>query len=372
MSVIAAEVVNEAARDNPIVKGSEEAEKETKKSETYNELKDFSWDKFLLYIGSAIGILTFLDLSLEVFTSSYGLKCFLPTLFEATRITRDQNAYVDTFCHNSLTWNEYYSIFLLLQGIIITVPHFMWKVVYTGRFNFFVGLVKQLDRLRDGSTGDYRPINFAIIKKLEKEFKELRSLSIFTKYILKLIIQLIIIAGSLSVNIVVFKISDFTVVFECPSDFNDSNVTIAGWPYSFSVECTYPPFRILSKIQVMDYILLIFALMTVLYGLAMWFKRHRNALGHQDVADFTFNSFLSPEDHVFKRFQLFSPHIKDDLDFLLLKLFCTDTGHGRVFKDVQVCKKLDYLFREKKEDLHPASSGKEYGKMVCNSDLTYN
>ena len=212
--------------------------------------------------------------------------------------------------------------------------------------------MKQLDRLRDGSTGDYRPINFAIIKKLEKEFKELRKLSVFIKYILKLVIQLIIIAGSLSVNIVVFKISDFTVVFECPSNFNDLNVTITGWPYSFSVECTYPPFRILSKIQVMDYILLIFALITVLYGLAMCFKCHRNALGHQDVAKFSFMSFLSPEDHVFKRFQLFSPCIKDDLDFLLLKLFCTDTGHGRVFKDVQVCKKLDYLFRERKERLH--------------------
>ena len=121
MTEIITEVV---AQSNLTVKENEEA----KKGETYSELKEFSWDKFLLYIGSAIGILTFLDLSLELLTSTYGLKCFLPTIFEATR---DQNAYVDTFCHNSLSWNEYYAVFLLLQGTMIAVPHFMWKVNYS-------------------------------------------------------------------------------------------------------------------------------------------------------------------------------------------------------------------------------------------------
>ena len=35
-------------------------------------------------------------------------------------------------------------------------------------------------------------------------------------------------------------------------------------------------------------------------------------------------------------FSPFDPRIKNDLDFLIMHLFRADSGHGKVFKDIQV------------------------------------
>ena len=316
------------------------------------ELKDFFWDQFLLYIGSAIALLTILDLSLQFFRSPSGLQCLLPTQFMSLETTRDQAAYVNTYCLDSLTQNEYYSIFILLQGIVITTPHFIWEAIFVGQFDFFLNLVKQIDRLRDSSTGEYRPINFDIVRKLENEFPEKwKFRGIFMLYIVKIIIQLIIIVASVFINALVFEASNFAFIFECPHNFNRSNLPIPGWSYPFPISCTYPPFRLLSKIQVADYILLVFAFLAASYGLIWCFKRHTSSLGYRDIARFSFASSLPPEEYVFEWYQFFTPRIKNDLDFLLMRLFRADSGHGRVFRDIQIDKELNRLFGKYKERL---------------------
>ena len=47
----------------------------------------------------------------------------------------------------------------------------------------------------------------------------------------------------------------------------------------------------------------------------------------------------------------FFPRIQSDLDFLLLKLFSADSGHGHVFKDIQVYKELQQKFSEDHQQL---------------------
>ncbi len=319
------------------------------------QLKEFFWDQFLIYVASAIALLTLLDLSVQFFRSSSGLQCFLPTEAASVDTTRDQATYVNTFCLNELTRNEYYSIFIIVQGILIVAPHFIWAAVFVGRFEFFVDLVKQLDRLRDSNTGEYRPKNFDIVKKLETEFPyKVKFAGIFVLYVTKLFLQVFILLVAIILNATLFRQSDFKFVFDCPSNFvNGSRGKIAGWSLPYSVECAYPPFRMLKNIQWANYVLLILGLIGGVCGIIWCFKRHPSSLGYKDVARFAFSSGLPPNEHVYKSFfkQPLTPRISNDLDFLVMRLFRADSGHGRVFKDIQIYKELNRLSNKYKERL---------------------
>lgn len=322
------------------------------------QLKEFFWDQFITYLATAIGLLTVLDVSLQFFRSNGGLQCYIPMSVLQDEVTRDNAAYVNTYCLTSLTWSEYYSVFILLQGILIVAPHFLWASVFSGRFDFFVDLVQQLDRLRDSDTGDYRPKNIEIVKKLEQEFPEnWKWLGIFCLYIAKLFVQLFVIAVSISINITVFPESDFAFSFPCPRDYNESAPPPFGWLLPFSVSCSYPSFRVLSKLQIVDYILLLLALGASVFGLLWCFKRHSSSLGYKLVAEFAFTSCLPPEEYVNESIwrkpkHFFTPRISCDLDFLVMRLFRADSGHGRVFKDIQVIKEIKSLVTQDHILLH--------------------
>ena len=67
-------------------------------------------------------------------------------------------------------------------------------------------------------------------------------------------------------------------------------------------------------------------------------KRHVNVLGFKDAALFAFSSCLPPDEYVNEPFYKspLLPGIRNDLDFLVMRLFCADSGYGRIFKDIQV------------------------------------
>ena len=48
----------------------------------------------------------------------------------------------------------------------------------------------------------------------------------------------------------------------------------------------------------------------------------------------------------------FTPRISCDLDFLVMRLFRADSGHGRVFKDIQVAKEIKSLVTQDHVLLH--------------------
>lgn len=321
-------------------------------------LKEFFWDQFLIYLATAIGLLTLLDVSIQFFHSSGGLKCYVPHDILNEEVTRDNAAFVNTYCISSLTWGEYYSLFILLQGILIVAPHYLWASVFTGRFDFFVDLVQQLDRLRDSNTGDYRPKNIEIVKKLEREFPEhLKLLGLFSLYIGKLLTQLMLIIASIVINATLFPESDFKHTFPCPRNFNESTVPPFGWSLPVAVVCSYPSFRILSKLLIVDYILLIVGFFSALYGLMWCVKRHPSSLGYKRVAEFAFSACLPPDEYVAERvwrnpMKFFTPRICNDLDFLVMRLFRADSGHGRVFRDIQVTKEVKALVTQDHVLLH--------------------
>ena len=316
------------------------------------EHKDFFWDQLIVYVSSAILALTLLEITVEFFRGG-GLYCYVP--FELLEddssillnprydISRDQALYINSFCQQNLSWSAYFPVFVVVQGILILAPHYLWASLFDGNFTFFFSLVQQLDRLRDSRKGEYNLKNFEIVKKLEREFPPGRK-QIYGFYIGKMALQTFVLLISLAINAGVF--TDFSSPFPCPSDLNKSS---DHWKLPFKVSCVYSSFRLLQVLQVVDYLLVIVALAVACYGLLWCFKRHTTALGYKEIARFAFTSFLSPKHYVHKRFWKSPrfPSICHDLDFLLLCLFRADAGHGVVFKDVQIQKELKQ--REKRD-----------------------
>ena len=304
--------------------------------------KEFFWDQFLIYIATIVALLTVLDVTLQFFRGG-GLMCRLPGTIvgedsKTITITRDEVAYINTFCQQSLSLAEYYPLFVLIQGLVLAAPQYLWASLFSGQFDFFFGLVRQLDRLRNNETGDYRVKNFDIVNKLEKQFpRRWKWVSIFSFYIAKLLVQLLVVLISLTINASVFQQKHFSFSFDCPEELDPTSPP-KGWWLPFQVSCVFSSFRLHLRLQNVNYFLLSLALGAILYGLAWCAKRHVNALGFQETALFSFSSCLRPEEYVHEYIfkQPLKPGIRNDLDFLLMRLFRADSGHGLVFKDIQV------------------------------------
>ena len=333
-----------------------EAESESKSEATRPriEQKDFFWDHLLFYIGSAILALTALDISVEFLRGSRGVICFT----ENSDFTRDQVAFINSFCAQSLPLAEYFPIFIIVQGILLLAPQYLWESLFRGYFDSFFGLVNDLDRLRDPKTGEYADKNIDIVNKLEAEFSSYAR-GIFLYYILKLFFQLLVALSSVLVSETVFL--TFSTSFPCPHAEIPPD-----WPLNnLTFTCVFSSLRILSVIRYSDYILIAIGVLANMFGLLWCLCRHPTELGYQDIAKFAFTSGLSPESFVSpnpllsphhsckERFRaIFSPRIRNDLDFLLMRLFRADAGIGQAFKDVQIYKELKRHHDQDHELLH--------------------
>ena len=305
------------------------------------EQKEFFWDQFLTYMATIIALLTILDITLQFFRGG-GLSCRVPATEienETIEPTRDEVSFINTYCQQSLSRAEYYPFFIIIQGLLLAAPQYLWASLFGGEFDFFFGLVRQLHRLRDCKTGNYRSQNFEIVDKLEKHFpRKWKLMSILSLYVGKLGIQFVVIFVAIIVNAAVFQPKVFSFTFKCPRDFDASSLP-EGWWLQQDVVCVFTSFRLHRTIQNVNYLLLCLALVAVLYGLVWCFTRHAKVLGYREIALFAFNSCLRPEDYVHSDW--FGPRIMNDLDFLLMRLFQADSGCGNVFKDIQV-KKLSF------------------------------
>ena len=329
------------------MKGGEENDVEEERNKGVILQKQFFWDQFLVYISSIIALLTALDVALQFFRGG-GLVCRVPSEIplqednvtsQLTREpTRDEVTYINTFCQQSLSLAELYPLFVLIQGLLIAAPQYLWATIFGGQFDFFFGLVRQLDRLRSNETGEYRPPNFEIVTKLEKQFpQKWKIVSIFSFYVIKLFLQLAIVFVAIIFNAAVFQEQHFSFSFKCPRDFDPSSLP-KGWWLPFTVDCVYSSFRLHLRLQNINYCLLCLALIATVYGLVWSFKRHTNVLGYKEIALFAFTSCIRPDDYVHENIwkSLFKPRVLNDLDFLLMRLYRADSGYGHVFKDIQV------------------------------------
>ena len=368
---------------------------EKKKESSSIQPKEFFWDQFLKYIASAILALTVLNVTVE-FLRGGGVSCFPPSdnvainaqdlegkmLYE---FGRGQTSYINNYCARSVPSTEYFPIYILIHGLLLIVPHYIWSALHNGDFDSFFSIVDKLDRLRDSATGEYDTSNFDRVTKLELEYSNRK---IYYTYILKLLLQLAIVVGSIIFSALFFQNFSFIFFcpgtnvddFTCPEEHTDIGVP-CGWPLNITIPCVYTSLRILSLVRYADFFLLMIAAGLVVYGFVWCLVRHTEQLGYLELAKFSFQSCLKPETFVFPSIvswptypcftsrkkdkkavfwiqklwlvthypkinwrQIIEPRIQHDLDFLLLVLFRADNSHGEVFKDIQVLTSVLYVY----------------------------
>ena len=315
--------------------------------------KEFYWDEVLKWLVAASFGLSFLDVSVEFFRN-YTVTCYVPN-----GTSRDDVAYINNYCLSSLPRSEYFTLFILIHGFLILGPHILWRTVFDASFQFFFDLVSNIDQLREGSSGEYSQKNFDIIRRLEVEYTRPRPIvihnlqifppfTLFIFYLVKLTVQLVTVIVSIVFSVVFFD--DFSEMFTCPTDSQEDRIISDSrkWPIADSVVCVYPSLRFLSLLRYGDIILLCLIGLVLVYALVWCLRRHTNELGHKTVATFCTQSNL-PQDIYFSSSLLknpCTPGIRSDLDFLVLMLFCTSSGRGATFKELQIMREMKRQYHQ--------------------------
>lgn len=367
-------------------KKKDEKDKSGGKDESV-QLKDFTWDQFIKYISSAILVLTLLNV-VEQFFRDGNVFCFhpsdtvsfLPSVsarddMVVYEFARDQATFINSYCIGSVPVTEYFPLYILIHGILLLAPHYIWSSVFKGDFDSFFAIEGKIDHLRDSTTGEYKEESFDRVKKLEKEYGAGHR-RIFRFYVLKLLAQLTVCVASFVISAVWLK--DFSYSFNCPRSLEENSTDIPDeWPLNVTVPCVYTSLRVLRVVRVADFVLTAVVAVLALYGLFWCGIRHTDQLGQLQVAKFSFQSGLKPEafsaDPViqFKSnkylgiirkhyetnwlihglFWIFTrqairirpqnffshPRISTDLDFLVMLLFKAEASRGKVFKNLLVC-----------------------------------
>lgn len=317
--------------------------------------REFFWDSVSLYVVGVIIALAAIDAVTEFLRGS-AVSCFSPA---GKDITGAQENYINSYCSASLPPTEYFPVFIVVHAILIAIPHYLWLNHYGGNFEFFFAQSKELDRTRNEDTGCYSENNRIIIQQLTQAFTTYKQNWMFLLYVLKLVLQLIITVAGFLVAIVAF--TDFQETFMCPK-FNASSENLDPfWPYNTNVRCVFTSLRLFSSIHLADLVLLALLILCLLWSLIWCGSTHPTELSTDEAALFCFHSSMSPE-HFIPKFPVMGclhpvkrclqkcctsvsflgrgPRIKTNLDFLVLKLFRTDSGLGFVFREMQILEKL--------------------------------
>ena len=368
--------------------------------------REFFWDSVALYVVSAIMGLAVIDVVTEFIRNS-DVSCYAPS---GAVLSVRQEDYINNFCSASLPITEYFPAFIVVHGILIAIPHYLWLNHYGGSFDFFFAQASKMDRTHDKKKGEYSDKNYLIIQQLTLAFTTYRQNWMFVSYLLKLCGQFFISAAGFFVTF--FYFTDYNEMFYCPRNFNSSNnaaVDIDFWPFDGQVRCVFNSLRLYSTIRIADMILVVLLILCYFWAIVWCLSSHPTQLEAKQVAKFSFQSGLSPEHYVpkgifsssccrrflaccksspggckfcrkivnFLNFVL-SPFLDSrmttNLDFLVLKLFRTDSGLGQVFREVQVvCYIKEFenddqaktqLYREQKQ-LNRGEEQSKTGKIYC-------
>ena len=313
--------------------------------------RDFFWDSVILYLVSLILALSAFD-ALTEFIRGSGVACYI----EEGGTDDDLISYINSFCAGSLPVTEYIPAFIFIHGLAIAIPHYLWAANYGGQFDFFFSVVKSFDRFRESKTGKYSQKNVNLVRQLELAFTTYKRNCIFYSYFVKLILQLIFAMASLVISVSYF--TDFDVVFRCPK-YNNTDDPF--WPITDQATCVFTSLKLLFWIRSVDIFLIALIILSILWAVGYCVIGHPTELGAKRVARFSFQSAIQSDFHVpsswycprcFSHFITYisspftSPMVSTDLDFMLLKLFRTNAGLGRVFKDIQIDLALQTMIDE--------------------------
>ena len=334
--------------------GGTDPQKLEGKGEDSAKPREFFWDSVNLYVVGVIIALAAIDAITEFLRGS-SVACFSPP---GKDVTEAQENFINNVCALSLPMTEYFPVFIVVHGILISIPHYLWLNHYGGNFEFFFSQAREMDRTRNEQSGEYSGKNRIIIQQLTLAFTTYKQNWMFILYVVKLIAQTVItVAGFLAA---IFFFDNFDEVFLCPRSFNSSD---PFWPFDSPVYCVFTSLRLFAAIRMADIILLLLLILCFTWSLIWCASTHSTELGTDNVALFCFHTGMSPEHHVpklplgwccrpvkrflrrfFKSIPWFGrgPRICTNLDFLVLKLFRTDSGLGFIFREMQILEKTKH------------------------------
>lgn len=325
--------------------------------------RDFFWDTMVLYVVWSILSLAAVDIITE-FVRGSKVACFPPN----SNYSDAGENFINTFCTSNVPFGAHISIFMVLHGLLIALPHYLWLKNFSGSINSFFVLAATLKRAKE-ATGQYSPDNIQIVKELEGAFANYKYGRIFQLYVIKLGFQLAWVICGL-IFVITFFYNKFGPSFNCPKDFNG---TTDNWPIHSDVVCIYDILNLLKVLWVAEILLLALAGFGLVWALIWCFIIHPKELGSSDIAIFSYNYGLTSEYYVqklplsnciggFRHLFYFScllqqvscggPRIKTNMDFMVMKLYCTSGSLGYVFKEAQVAKVLKQLNDDDKRRLN--------------------
>ena len=347
--------------------------------------REFFWDSIVLYVVSVMVGLAAVD-ALTEFIRGSEVECFSPAGNGSVNDISSVQEYVNSFCSGSLPEGQYLPVFIVVHGILIVIPHYLWLNHFGGSLDFFFQLASSLERLQDEKTGEYPERNTVIAEQLESAFTTYKRNGMFYLYIGKLLLQWLLSAGGLILAVVYF--TDFDSSFPCPRSISEEAQDRA-WPFPDQVICVFTSLRLLGLIRIADIILLGLAISGLTWSLIWCASTHATELGCRQVAQFSFQSSLQPRYYVPKfpvprccesfrnllhKFftsipwlAFHGPRIASDLDFMIMKLFRTDGGLGHVLKEVLVLKQITSLNEDERRrlGLHKRELASMGGELRC-------
>ncbi|XP_065895303.1 uncharacterized protein [Dysidea avara] len=308
--------------------------------------KSFPWDTFLVFIASSIVGLSISNVVIDFFRPEQStVVCFVPT---DNHFDRDQVAYVNNFCIEDLPPSVYFPIALFTQGTLLLSSHYGWKVLLSARIDFFFTHVAELESMRDRSTGKYPDKNFDVVEYM---YKELNGKSVVVRsYLFKLVFQFAVVILAIVFNAKIFD--EFEHKFNC--DINNTSEEVSFQ----NITCVFSKLHFLFFLSIFDYVFLGLSIIFLLWGFGSCIYNHSD-LQHKDVAiycyelcinsqDYMSNSRYYKNDYSAKCKKILQPlrwfTCNDDHNFLLLLLFASNAGLGKVFRSMQIANDISHMF----------------------------
>lgn len=308
--------------------------------------RDFFWDVVILYAVASILALAAID-AVSEFIRGSDIQCYWPNETDSERLS-SVGSYVNEFCTRYIPTLQLLPTIVVIHAILILIPHYTWFNAYGAELDFFFIHVWKLKRYRDQESGYYPNENYAIARQLKEAFHRGRS-GMYWWYIAKILLQIILcLVGLFLVPTLLFELDEQNVTFQCPQSESEAKGDSWPLPDRETVICIFSPLNLLQKLWVVYIFLLALAVFFMTVNLLQLIKWHRNELGVESFAQFSFETGLPYHCYRPKIWNLlgknsclslypFSPFsIRTDYDFLMVRLFRTDCGLAYVMKEVTI------------------------------------
>ena len=272
--------------------------------------KTFFWDRIIASLAFAIFGLSISGIIFDFLKSDESsLACF--SEFE----NRSQYTYINRYCRKDLPREEYFTLVLVGQAVLLVLPHYFWNVIFSTEFDSILSHIAKIEMLRKGSTGTYPHQNYRMVSFLQREYGSRKNILI--AYLLKLGVQFGLVIVMIVVNAAVFTEINTDIRFECTDDEEDYQVF-------GSVTCADPKKLFINIIKGTDYGLLGLTFFVLAFGIYWCIRCYRlKEPDYEETAKVCYDSCIDPQ-YCYKPSKILSPlnlfQMNDDFTFLLASL----------------------------------------------------